>query len=74
MNMPDQKQIRLNHPNITPEELEILTTTMKLWGQIVMLPKEHPDTLTELRTQIHTIQQHIASRCVFRWINENVIL
>ncbi len=54
---------------LTPEETKVIDHTVALWNALILLPVEHGDDIGEARGHIHAIQNMIASRPVWRELN-----
>lgn len=51
---------------MTPEEKMLLISLAEVWNQLLKLPIEHPDDLTEVRHLIHALQEKVMARSVRR--------
>ncbi|MDK2757539.1 MAG: hypothetical protein KYX66_12465 [Blastomonas fulva] len=51
---------------MTEAEKVVLQSLVDAWNAYIHLPQEHGDDLDEFRAIIHTAQNHIAARSVWR--------
>lgn len=54
---------------LNDKEQKAIDLTVQLWNALLALDTEHPDDINEHLSNIHDIQNRIASRPVFRAMN-----
>ena len=53
------------------DELLVIEKTIELAKLLAELPVEHPDDLREVFAHLHDIQSRVASRSIFRILNDS---